>query len=123
MTRRWTLRYEARPWTMNTSRGRTAHWAQEAARTRDWRTAFGLLAFAEGVPPLERVNITVHHECRTARLADCGAIAPAAKAAVDGLRDAGIIPDDDPRHVLSLTFTAPRKTGVDALTIEIEEAT
>ena len=123
MTRRWTLRYEARPWTMNTSRGRTAHWAQEAARTRDWRTAFGLLAFAEGVPPLERVHITVHHECRTARLADCGAIAPAAKAAVDGLRDAGIIPDDDPRHVLSLTFTAPRKTGVDALTIEIEEAT
>jgi len=38
------------------------------------------------------------------------------------LRDTGIIPDDDPAHVLSLTFTAPRKTGVDALTIEIEEA-
>jgi len=122
VTRRWTLRYEERPWTMNTARGRTSHWAQEAARTRQWRAAFGLLAFGEGVPPLERVHIICHHECKTARLADCGAVAPACKAAVDGLVDAGILPDDDPRHVLSLTFTAPHKTGVDALTIEIEEA-
>lgn len=121
MTRRWTLRYEAKPWTMNFARGQANRW-EEARLTKQWRAAFGLLAFGERVPPLDRVHIICHHECKTARLADCGAVAPACKAAVDGLVDAGILPDDDPAHVLSLTFTAPRKTGVDALTIEIEEA-
>jgi hypothetical protein len=120
VTRRWTLRYEAKPWLANEAR--KMHYHAEAVKVKQWRAAFGLLAFGERVPELDRVHITVHHECRTARLPDVGAVAPACKAAVDGLVDAGILPDDDPAHVLSLTFTAPRKTGVDALTIEIEEA-
>ena len=111
--RTYRLRYQAR--------GQSNRW-KEAERPKLWRNAFALLCFAEAVPKMDRVHITVHHETRTARLPDVGAVMPAAKAAVDGLRDAGVLIDDDPTHVLTMRFATPHKTGVDALVLEIEEA-
>lgn len=59
---------------------------------------------------------------------DLGACHPAAKAAIDGLVDAGGIPDDDPEHVWELTFIAhswkpemPTEMAVTAITLEGEE--
>lgn len=112
------LRHQERPWTMNDARGKSNRW-REAARTKEWRAAFASLAAR--LPHLDRVAITVHHETRTARRVDAGAIAPAAKAAIDGLRDAGVLTDDDGRYVTSLTFLPNVKTGQDAMTLSIEE--
>lgn len=65
------------------------------------------------------VDITVEHHHRTARLSDVGNCQPAVKAAIDGLCDYGLWPDDGPQHVRALTFLPPRKTGTDELVITI----
>lgn len=49
-----------------------------------------------------------------------GACAPAAKAAIDGIRDAGVWPDDDALYVVELVFSAPVYGEGDALEIRIE---
>jgi hypothetical protein len=43
------------------------------------------------------------------------------KAAIDGLVDAGVLDDDDPRHLVSLTFEAVRICGRDGLELVIVE--
>lgn len=59
-----------------------------------------------------RVQILVEpHECRT-RLTDAGNCVTSAKAAIDGLRDAGVLVDDSPRYVAAVTFLAGRRVGV-----------
>ncbi len=51
--------------------------------------------------------------CRKNRrnLADTGGHFPVAKACIDGLVDAGVIPDDGPEYVTQLTFKAPQIDG------------
>lgn len=46
---------------------------------------------------------------------------PAAKAAIDGIVDAGVLPDDTPAHVLSLTFRPPVYGHPDALAVVLLE--
>ncbi len=54
---------------------------------------------------------------------DVGACFPAAKAAIDGLVGAGVIPDDTPDHVITLTFRAPVVGQGDGLELVVSEAT
>jgi hypothetical protein len=51
-------------------------------------------------------------------LQDVAACNPAVKAAIDGLVDAGIVPDDSPAYLRSVEFLAPMK-GRDALTLYV----
>ena len=115
----WTLTHEAKPWTMNDARGQSNRW-KEADRTKEWRGVFHLLALEAKVPALPSVVVTVLHETRTRTLPDCGACAPAVKAAIDGLVDAGVIPDDTPEFLTEIRFMAPFKTGRDALVLILE---
>ena len=85
----------------------------------DWRTA--LLAVEQKIPALHAVTVTVVHETATRRIVDTVACAPAAKAAIDGLVDAGLWPDDGPSFVTDVTFRPPRCTGRDALTLILME--
>jgi hypothetical protein len=111
---RFTLRHEARPWTTNAERRLSPF--ERARHVREWRRAFATLAREAGIPPLERVRVMVIPHTATARnLADTGGHYPAAKAALDGLVDAGILPDDSGRHVPEIVLCAPRITGADAL--------
>ena len=50
---------------------------------------------------------------------DLGNELPAVKAAVDGLVRFGMVPDDDPRHVVELTFVAPVLADWDGLLLTI----
>jgi crossover junction endodeoxyribonuclease RusA len=118
----WTLTHEAKAWTMNDARGSSNRW-KEAGRTKEWRGVFWLLAIEAKVPSLPSIVVTVLHETRTARLPDCGACAPAVKAAIDGLVDAGVIADDTPEFLRCIRFVAPFKTGRDALSLVIDDAT
>lgn len=112
----WVLRYEARPWTTNAERA-ASHWVR-AKLTREWREAFGWLARAERLPPLAWASIIAQPSQKGGRLQDAGGCAPAVKAAVDGIVDAGVLPDDSPEYVKALTYLRPLR-GEPALTLWI----
>lgn len=68
-------------------------------------------------PPLNWCSIMVMPWQKTKRsMADTGACHPAAKAAIDGIVDAGILPDDSPQYVREIIFRAPQ-IGRDALVL------
>ena len=118
----WELRHDARPWTANSARS-ASHWSKNAARTKEWRTAFMLLAREAGVPPLGACTIVVTPYLRNrSGQQDVGACAPAAKAAIDGIRDAGVWPDDTADYVTQLVFNAPVYGQGDALVVTITPA-
>ena len=121
----YTLRYDKRPWTLNSERqgshkgkkGGGGHYGR-AARTKEWRDKFAELA--DGYAPLRSIEVVVLPEVRNKTMPDTGACIGAAKAAIDGLVDAGVIPGDGPKYVRRLTFLAPVVTGTDALVLRIE---
>lgn len=45
------------------------------------------------------------------RITDAGNCVTSAKCAIDGLRDAGIIVDDNPRYVRAVTFLSGKRVG------------
>jgi hypothetical protein len=55
------------------------------------------------------ITVTVEPHQKGGRLQDVGACNPAVKAAIDGLVDAGILPDDSPEYVKSLVYLPPKK--------------
>jgi hypothetical protein len=117
--RSWNLDlFGQRPLTVN--KVATMHRQQWATRTRDERRAWALLAQAEKVPPLGRIRIVatpLHKDRRSPQ--DVAACAPAVKAAIDGLVDAGVIPDDNAEHLDEIVFRAPWVCGADGLRLEI----
>ncbi len=56
-------------------------------------------------------------------LPDCDAIAGAVKPVIDGIVDAGVILDDSPNHVRSITYHAPKRSDARRLVVLIKEAT
>lgn len=67
-----------------------------------------LLAKAEKLPEMVWVSITIEPHQKGGRLQDVGACNPAVKAAIDGIVDAGVLPDDSSKFVRSLTFLPPQ---------------
>lgn len=97
----------------------------QAAKRRPWRDATVVLARAERIPALPAIDLTAQARYRTRRSpSDTDACAPTVKGVLDGLVLAGIVPDDSPRHVASVTYLAPvTGTGLpDALIVTITEA-
>lgn len=112
----YTFRYERRPWSLNVER-QGNRW-KRAALVKEWRAAFADLA--AGHAPLRSIDVTVFPELKNrSGEPDTGACIGAAKAAIDGLVDAGVIPEDGPRFVTRLSFLAPVVTGVDALVLQV----
>lgn len=113
-----TLRYERRPWTLNVER-QGNRW-KRAKLVKEWRAHFAEVA--AGMPAMVAVAVIAQPELRNrAAMPDTGACIGAAKAAIDGLVDAGVLAEDGPAVVRSLTFLAPVVTGVDALELEVTE--
>ena len=100
------LTYNARPWSFNVER-RTNRF-QRAPMVAEWRDAYRLLALESKVPPLQWIHVEARPQYRTARsLPDTAACVGSVKAAIDGLVDAGVLPDDGPELVRRVTFEAP----------------
>jgi crossover junction endodeoxyribonuclease RusA len=117
---RWRLRFDERPFTANQERRWHHHRRAEAVRR--WREAFALLARQAAVPSLTAVEVTVTPHLTSRRgLQDVGGCFPAAKAAIDGLVDAGVLADDGPDHLHALTFLAPVIGQGDALVLAVRE--
>lgn len=113
------LTHEARPWTLNVER-QGNRWGR-AGLVKPWRQAFAVLAAKGHLPACRALTATVRPELANGTgIPDTAACIGAAKAAIDGIVDAGILPDDGPLHVRRLTFEAPIITGRDALSLDIE---
>ena len=56
-------------------------------------------------------------------LPDCDAISAAVKPVIDGIVDAGVILDDSPKHVRSITYHAPRRSDARRLVVLVKEST
>ena len=95
---------------------------ERAAKIKDTREAFGWMAKAHQVPPLGAIKLHATPLAKDRRWRqDVGAGFPAVKAAIDGLIDAGVLPDDNPTFVRSLTFHPAEGGEIDGLRLEIEE--
>lgn len=111
------LTYKKRPLTTNAERSGN-RWGR-AEHTREWRDAFAWIARRERVPRMRWINVTVQPFQKRGRLQDTAACNPSVKAAIDGLVDAGIVPDDTGDYVRQITFL-PCVRGDDQLTLIIE---
>lgn len=112
----WRIEYPQRPWTTNGERSGN-RW-ERAALVKEWRNAFHMLARQARIPELNHIEVTVEPHQLGGRSQDVAACNPAAKAAIDGLVDAGVIPDDGPQYLKSITFLPPQK-GRNALVLLI----
>lgn len=70
------------------------HWAKKAKLTREIRAGTGCLAVVQLRPITGPVIITFVWQVTDNRRRDADGPAPTAKAAIDGLVDAGILADD-----------------------------
>lgn len=96
--RQWVLEHFERPLPINQFWSK--HFHERRRITENWRTTFGWLARQARVPKLSAAVITVGQGVRHGTtLPDVGACFPAAKAAIDGLVDAGVLPNDTPQYV------------------------
>lgn len=99
MTTQWDIRlpYQRPPLTAN----QRLHWAARARMTRAVREAAAWGVRGEGVPRCERVRVRLLW-CVSdpGRRRDPSNVMPTQKAAVDGLVDAGVVPDDTPQFVV-----------------------
>lgn len=80
------------------------HHHKRAARVAEWRQAAGWLSRAQVPRHLDRVHVRIrfHPPRATSRSGDrrdSDNLVPTLKAVIDGLVDAGVIPDDTPDHV------------------------
>lgn len=113
--------YWQRPVSLNRSYGHSRY--ERTAHVIEWRNAFAWMAIQSKFPKLDVVDIIVETQM-SGRLQDIGNCYVSAKAAIDGIVLAGVIPDDTGAHLRRLTFLAPERippNKKDALTLIIEE--
>lgn len=102
----WTLRYNERPWTTNAER--TWHHMKRAEIVKTWRNAYFYLTKEAGIPKLDCIDVEATPYLNgPGRNQDVAACNPAVKAALDGMVDAGVLPDDSPTYVRSIKFNRP----------------
>jgi crossover junction endodeoxyribonuclease RusA len=111
------LSYKSKPLTVNTER-KGNRWGR-AEHVKEWREAFAWLARKERMPRMRWINVTVQPFQSRGRLQDVAACLPSAKAAIDGIVDAGVLPDDSGEYVRMVTFL-PCVRGEDMLSLIIQ---
>lgn len=108
-------------WTTND--GRRMHWGAISSRTKEIREYVATLS--ERIPRMEQARIVVTAAYPTAGRQDPANLSgTVSKAAIDGLVDAGVLPDDDSKHLVEVAFRRdPEKTrrGWYQLKIEVIE--
>ena len=78
------------------------HWRTRARITKALREAAEKSALDAHIPPQEQIRIQAVLHPHDKRRRDPHNWYPSYKAAIDGLVDAGVIPDDDDRHLTSI---------------------
>lgn len=118
--RAWSIVVPLPVWTVNAQR--QMHHHALAKLVREYRGTTCMLARSCKIPHLDRIALEFTPSGPQIRQ-DTAAAAPAAKALLDGLVDAGVVDDDGPRFVPRITFLAPMKGahGLHALILDIAD--
>jgi crossover junction endodeoxyribonuclease RusA len=87
------------------------HWAEKARRTRKVRESVCWRARQQMMTPQSYVIVQLHFRPNDKRRRDPANLVPTQKPAVDGLVDAGVIPDDTPEYVGELMPVIHEPTG------------
>ena len=88
------------PWTRPPlTANQRMHWAEKSRVTREVRQTTCLLARSRKAPSTSRLVVTLHYRQAVKRRLDAHNLYALVKPCVDGLVDAGIVPDDDTEHV------------------------
>lgn len=98
--RTWLLRFNAPAELMTLNKRH--HWRVRAKLTRKWREIAAVCARAGRIPTQNRARILVTFIHPTNRRRDAHNLYPTAKAIVDGLVDAGTLPDDNDAHLVGI---------------------
>lgn len=106
-----------KPMTLN--RERNLHRMQRAQFVKHWREQFGWLGRQANLRPSVWIHVFAVAFQRRGPLQDVSSCHPAVKAAIDGLVDIGVVPDDTAEFVPVITYLPPQR-GDDALTIVVE---
>ena len=102
-----------------------SHWARKARITRYWRDLTATKARQAGASDMGRVHVTATFHKPTSRRYDPANLYPTVKACVDGLVDAGVVRDDDHRHVVGPDMRAgepgPRRITLTIRSLDEEQ--
>ena len=113
MTRSWLLVVPMRPTLTNAVHN--MHYRKASADRKLWRLHGEAGAIAAGIPACDAIEITCWGVYPGGRLPDPDACAPSLKGVLDGLVDAGVVPDDTGEWVKAITYLpAVKEKGVDA---------
>ena len=83
------------------------HWTKKGRLTRSWRSASAAWARYQKLRPVTQPVVIVATVTKTnSRRFDVENLAPTVKAAIDGLRDSGVLPEDDTRWVTEVRLRA-----------------
>ena len=119
VTMEWTLRFVWPESAFTVNWALNHHHTSVSREIKAWREPFRLMAL--GCAPLAWCSIVVDHVVPTRRSVDPGAAFLAYKAALDGIVLAGVLEDDSPHYVRSVTFNAPTyEKGRDALIVTLK---
>lgn len=110
------MTYEARPWSLNQERKH--HWSWRNKRVEEWREAFAWLALEARLPRCERVGFAARTYMK-GTLFDPVNDYPTVKAAIDGVVEAGVIPDDTAEHVAWVKFHPPERSSLERLELTV----
>lgn len=116
-----TLPLRRPPLTANNQR--RAHWTKVRAAKLEVENMVGWCARAE-LPKglrLDRVRVTVTWYAADAKVRDADSLAPLTKSALDSLVRCGYLPNDDSKHVLSVTQQIQIDHEHPRIVIELEE--
>lgn len=123
MTREWTLVIDSLGRPLLANAAKKLHPVAETKARGRWRDTAMLLAIQARIPKrLPQIDVTVQARYGSRRSpSDCDATAPSVKGVIDGLVRAGVIADDCPPYVASVTYRAPLVgTGLrDALIVTV----
>lgn len=79
---------------------RRMHWAQRARTVKEIRREACIRAKAARIKPQSHITVRLHYQPdRAIKRRDPANIWPTQKPLIDGLVDAGIVPDDNPEFV------------------------
>ena len=122
----WQLDIPGRPVALNAERkGNRWDRAKATDAVRQMAKVLWRSGVNEGRYPktLPAITVTVQQLSKDRRwLIDLGSALPHAKAALDGIVDTGLLPNDTAEYVRCLSFIPPAIVGSDALRLTIEVA-
>lgn len=81
------------------------HWAEKMRRTKAIRAAVRSRARNAGIPPSAKMTVQLHYAPGDRKRRDAPNLVATSKPAIDGLVDAGVVPDDNDNYV---TETMPK---------------